>query len=165
MILAATGHRPNKLGGYSIEVDARLRNLARVVIETVSPIECVSGMALGWDMAFAEAAIELNVPLCAAVPFIEQPSQWPESSQRRYFEIISRAARVVTVCPPGYSAKKMQLRNEWMVDECGMLVALWDGTTGGTFNCVKYANRKKRLVCNVWEAYSAPTPSATGAIV
>ena len=151
--LAATGHRPGKLGGYSSEADARLRNLARLVIETVSPIECISGMALGWDMAFAEAAILLGVPLCAAVPFVEQPSQWPEASQHRYFEILDRADRVFMVCPPGYSAKKMQIRNEWMVDNSDMLLALWDGSAGGTLNCIKYAKRRQRLTCNVWPAY------------
>ena len=157
MRLAATGHRPDKLGGYTPHVDHELRKVARAVIETVQPDRCISGMALGWDMAFAQAAIEMGVPLWAALPFVEQPSQWPEVSQRRYFEILDCAARVVTVCPPGYSAKKMQIRNEWMVDECDLLVALWGGTTGGTFNCIKYARRVKRPVCNVWSIYSPLT--------
>ena len=33
----------------------------------------------------------------------------------------------------------MQERNEWMVNNCDVLIAVWDGTSGGTANCVKYA--------------------------
>jgi uncharacterized phage-like protein YoqJ len=33
----------------------------------------------------------------------------------------------------------MQDRNKWMVDHCDALVAIWNGTSGGTANCVKYA--------------------------
>ncbi len=38
----------------------------------------------------------------------------------------------------------MQKRNEWMVDNCDMLVAVWDGTDGGTYNCIDYAKRMKK---------------------
>jgi uncharacterized phage-like protein YoqJ len=33
----------------------------------------------------------------------------------------------------------MQIRNEWMVDRCDKLIAVWDGSKGGTGNCVDYA--------------------------
>lgn len=153
MILSATGHRPDKLGGYAPWVDEKLRRLARVIIETCEPVEVISGMALGWDMAWAEAAIELGVPMCAALPFDSQTSRWPESSQRRHAEILSRASRVITVCLPGYSPLKMQIRNEWMVNNSDMIVALWNGTTGGTYNCVKYANKRSKPVFNAWSLY------------
>jgi uncharacterized phage-like protein YoqJ len=35
----------------------------------------------------------------------------------------------------------MQVRNEWMVDHCNDLLAVWDGSDGGTGNCVRYAQR------------------------
>jgi uncharacterized phage-like protein YoqJ len=38
-----------------------------------------------------------------------------------------------------YSAAKMQIRNEYMVNACDKLIAVWDHTPGGTENCVKYA--------------------------
>lgn len=151
--LAATGHRPDKLGGYSEAIDSRLRHLARTAIETLEPSQCISGMALGWDMAFAEAAIEVGVPLCAALPFVGQESLWPEASQRRYAGILARAASVVTVCPPIYSAKKMILRDEWMVDNADMLLALWNGTRGGTYHTVHYAERRKLPICNLWDLF------------
>ena len=35
----------------------------------------------------------------------------------------------------------MQKRNEYMVDKCDILLAVWDGSAGGTNNCVKYARK------------------------
>ena len=36
----------------------------------------------------------------------------------------------------------MQRRNEYMVDKADTLIAVWNGTSGGTANCVKYAKKK-----------------------
>jgi uncharacterized phage-like protein YoqJ len=33
----------------------------------------------------------------------------------------------------------MHARNAWMVDQCEALLAVWDGTPGGTSGCVNYA--------------------------
>ena len=38
-----------------------------------------------------------------------------------------------------------QERNVWMVDNSGLLVTIWNGTTrGGTWNCLQHARRVKR---------------------
>jgi hypothetical protein len=34
-------------------------------------------MARGWDLALAKAAVELGLPLFAAIPFVGQESRWP----------------------------------------------------------------------------------------
>jgi uncharacterized phage-like protein YoqJ len=45
----------------------------------------------------------------------------------------------------------MQRRNEWMVDHCDILYAFWDGTSGGTANCVKYAAQIGKPYVNLWK--------------
>ena len=155
MIIAATGHRPNKLGGYSEEVHARLRRVAREYLALSTVTEAVSGMALGWDTAFAEEAFDLGIPLVAAVPFEGQESMWPEGSRYRYRNLLRVASRVVIVSRGGYSADKMQDRNEWMVDYCHQLCALWDGSHGGTANCVRYATALLRPIDNVWRDFKS----------
>jgi uncharacterized phage-like protein YoqJ len=155
MIFAATGHRPPKLGGYSAAVDDRLRALARVFLRGRKPRGAISGMALGWDMAWAEAALELGIPLCAAVPFDGQERQWPESSRARHAAILRAAAKIVVVSPGGYDPRKMQRRNEWMVDKAQLVVALWDGTAGGTGNCIAYAQRAGKPIENLWPRWRA----------
>jgi uncharacterized phage-like protein YoqJ len=154
MILAATGHRPDKLGGYGAEVFARLTRLAEVYLAcTVRCDRVISGMALGWDMAWALGALRASVPFTAAVPFEGQESRWPDASRQQYHAILKQAAEVVVVCDGGYAPAKMQTRNEWMVDHADGIVALWNGTSGGTGNCVRYAERVGRPVDNLWPAW------------
>lgn len=152
MIIAATGHRPEKLGGYSPEAFDRLYRLACWYLMARQPSAVISGLALGWDQAWAKAAIELGIPCHGAVPFEGQQSRWPEESQARYWALRNQCASVTIVCDAGYSARAMQLRNIWMVGHCNLVCALWDGTAGGTANCVKYAQKVGRAVENIYSS-------------
>lgn len=154
MIISATGHRPNKLGGYSPVTFQRLCDLARGYLLEKQPDGVISGLALGWDLAWAVAALELAIPVHAAIPFEGQESRWPESSQRLWARVVAECASVTFVCEPGYAAWKMQKRNEWMVERCHRVAALWDGTSGGTANCVKFAQAFPRPIDNLWDLYN-----------
>ncbi len=153
MILALTGHRPDKLGGYTIEVNRRLEAIARHALQTLKPAKVISGMAIGWDQAGAAAAVSLGIPLIAAVPFRGQESRWPYEGQRHYHDLLQQAELVTLVCSPGYAGWKMQRRNEWMVDTADEILALWNGTSGGTANCVRYAQDRGRKIHNVWSKF------------
>lgn len=156
-IVAATGHRPDKLGGYSDAVLDRLTDLACVYLGRFDPPldRVISGMAQGWDTAVALAAIQCAVPLICAEPFLGQQEVWPLAAKQRYSFIESKAHTVYVVCEGGYAAWKMQKRNEWMVDHSSRVVALWNGTAGGTANCVAYAKKQQRPIDNLWEQWSA----------
>lgn len=52
--------------------------------------------------------------------------------------------------------KAMQIRNEWIVDRADRIIALWDGSFGGTHNCITYANKRKVPVDNLWDAWADP---------
>lgn len=162
-VVAGTGHRPDKLGGYGDDVLQQLYRLALRKLREIEPSKVISGMALGWDTALAMAALKLDIPLVAAVPFAGQESRWPQRSQERFRAICRAATTVHVVSPGGYSGAKMQARNEWMVDRCDVLLALWNGTAGGTANCVAYAQRRQDAtglfppvaILNVWEEWAA----------
>ena len=153
MIVAGTGHRPNKLGGYTRDAQTRLFNTAIKSLEHLQPTKLISGMALGWDQALARACVELNIPFIAAVPFAGQETVWPAASQREYRELCEAASDFIIVSPGGYSAAKMQIRNEWMVDHCDRVLALWDGSPGGTRNCIDYAKTVNRPISNAWKCF------------
>lgn len=154
LIVAGTGHRPNKLGGYGDAVLGALFRLAKKELQAIGPTKVISGLALGWDTALALAALRLKIPLVAAVPFKGQELIWPEPSQARYRKLIEMAADVRVISSGGYAAWKLQRRNEWMVDHCNILLALWDGTSGGTGNCIRYAEFKPRVkIINCWMRY------------
>lgn len=154
MILAATGHRPDKLGGYGDDVFDALTWQATIILSEMKPKSTISGMALGWDQAFAQASANLGIPFLAAVPFVGQESKWPPASQAKYAALIAKAASVHVVSPGGYAAWKMQVRNCWMVDNCDHVLALWDGSAGGTSNCVKYAEKVGRPITNIWTRWA-----------
>jgi uncharacterized phage-like protein YoqJ len=129
-VVAGTGHRPEKLGGFGAEINRTLHALATRWLSEEHPGVVISGMAQGWDQALAHAAIDLGIPLVAAIPFKGQEAIWPLAAQRRYQAILRRAREIVAVSEGGYSARAMQARNELMVDLCDSLVALWDGSSG-----------------------------------
>lgn len=167
-IIAATGHRPAKLGGYTPGVLHRLTDFAAWWLETRCAESAISGVAQGWDTAFALACIRLGIPLTAAVPFVAQPNRWPVDDVKRYHAILAQCHRVVIVSPGGYSDMAMQLRNKWMVDQCTHLCALWNGSPGGTANCLHYADSVNRPYSNPWHfwlqwqrACNSPGPSLT----
>lgn len=141
MIVAFTGHRPDKLGGYKVPNPIYIhvcQQIEKTLIE-LKPEKVISGMALGVDQWAAYIATKLNIPFLAAIPFIGQEKAWPMASQSIYNKLLKKSAEQVIVCEGGYAANKMQIRNQWMVDNCDKLIAIWDGTPGGTGNCVNYA--------------------------
>jgi uncharacterized phage-like protein YoqJ len=164
LVICGTGHRPKKIvvgaaNAYDPHVFGRLVDLASAALIRVSATLVISGMAIGWDMALAEAALRVGRPFDAYVPFRGQEGLWPEESKRQYSRLLAAARNVVVVCPGTYAAWKMQRRNESMVDAAGRVLALWNGTRGGTANCVAYANQVGRPVMNLWsswERYAAP---------
>lgn len=151
MILAGTGHRPGKLGGFGRATQVRLLVLASgYLLNHPEVTRVISGMALGWDMALAHAAVLCSIPFTAAAPCDAQESRWPPSSQAYYLRLLAQSDDVVVVSPGLYEPWKMQVRNEWMVDRADRVLALWDGSRGGTANCVWYAERVEKPVENVW---------------
>lgn len=140
ILLMVTGHRPHKIpGGYNEGSPGWLaiRHWLGEQIQAHAPRAVISGMALGVDTVFAVAALELGVPLVAAIPFQGQEAQWPAASKARYQRLLARAAIVHAVSPPGYHVSKMHVRNQWMVDTCTHALAVWDGSSGGTGACVR----------------------------
>lgn len=157
MIIAGTGHRPNKLGGYNEKASLNLINLASDYLNKNKQIKrIITGGAQGWDMALAQASWQAGIPYTMAVPFIGQEKFWPQDgiySQTTYRILLDRADKIHVVSKGSYSADKMQKRNEWMVDKCDLVLAVWDGSTGGTYNCIKYANLNNKKIINLWELY------------
>ena len=103
-------------------------------------------MAAGCDLYFAEAILALRrqgatLTLEAAVPCREQADRWDAPARNRYEELLGMCDSV-TVLQERYSQGCMQRRNRYMVDHAGVLLAVYDGTTGGTGATFRYAVRK-----------------------
>lgn len=151
MIIAFTGHRPSKLGGYKenpITIYVR-EELTKLLLQ-LKPDKCISGMALGVDQIACEICINLNIPFIAAIPCDGQDSVWKiQATKDHYYYLLSKAEEKIVVSPGPYEINKMQLRNEYMVDRCDILVAVFDGSSGGTSKCVKYAESKNKQIYTI----------------
>jgi uncharacterized phage-like protein YoqJ len=151
-IIAATGHRPGKLGGYHARIQRLLIDAAGRELQVLTPRTVIVGMAQGWDQAVALAALELHLPVHAFVPCQGQESVWPVRAQMQYHEILRKAWRV-EVLAQEYGPSVMKARNCAMIDACDAVLALWNGTEGGTAHCIRYAQSVGRPIINAWERW------------
>lgn len=149
--LSVTGHRPKKISNKLYDVNSDLsktyisyfKSYIKSLLEVHDTINCITGMALGVDTLFAIAVLQLQnsaypVYLTCAIPCLNHSSKWPSSSTKIYDAILLRADDTVLVTNQAYTRDCMQLRNEYMVDHADSVLAVWDGTPGGTANCVNY---------------------------
>ena len=167
MIIAFTGHRPDKLWGYNNPAAyLRLENFLFSICEYLAiqygAVAFISGMAIGVDMCAAKACLRLrdkypHIKVIAAVPFTGQEKKWPSNTQSEYIGILKKVDKVVIVDQqvpyqvPGqkvgvYHPAKMDMRNRFMVDYCDLLIGIYKGGGGGTKNCLDYAAKVKRKV-------------------
>lgn len=151
-ILGVTGHRPDKLGGFSGSRQQKLYLFARNWLRHLSPAMVITGMAQGWDMAVAKACINLGLDFTAYVPFEGQEAIWPQKAQEEYHHVLSFASETKIISPGGYSPAKMMTRNLAIVDDCQVLGALWNGDrVGGTWNAVEAAMEINHPIIQLWD--------------
>lgn len=175
LTISFTGHRPNKLGGYdySSGVNVKIMEILKsklidiVTLSREKDIHFIVGGALGLDqMAYiicSQLKQELNtcnISIEVAVPFKNQSCKWIESSKQLYQKQLDIADKVTYVDTldsykiKGYSEDiyypaKMQKRNMYMVDNADFIISIWDGSNGGTKNCVMYTKSLNKKVLNL----------------
>ena len=156
MIIAGTGHRPDKLGGYSDQAFKRLVSFLRIQLVRKDPELVISGTALGLDFALLVAARQLGIKVRAAVPFEGFGSQWSPSTYEFWQAWINSCNEVVVLKDLGPEPERFSVvkalddRNKYMVNESDRMFSLWNGTKGGTYNCIQYANKVRKPVDNYW---------------
>lgn len=133
------------------------------------PIEEVyTGGALGFDTHAFMAVAKVNKKLRTTIdgksyhqiitnlciPFENQSMKWRDRDKEIYNQMkrFSDVVHYVDTIPAYsdkntkvgvYSGYKMQKRNEFMIDNCNLLIAFWDyEESGGTWNAIKYAKSK-----------------------
>ena len=155
IIIALTGHRPEKLDGYNIfspfymELAKQLRSIVLSYINKGKKVHMVSGMALGADTIWALVGLKLKdqgypVVLEAAIPCANHPDTWKGTESKiRWQNIVDRSDIVTQVSNKPYAGYLMQKRNEYMVNKCNVLVSVWNGTEGGTYNCLSHMVKRQ----------------------
>jgi len=152
-----TGHRPQTLKFLWNEecemcknLKMQIKNTITELIEKENAIHFISGMALGVDMICAEIVLELKktypqITLECAIPCETQAAKWTEKYRDRYFNTII-ASDKETLLQTHYTADCMMKRNKYMVDKSDIVVAVWNGSKGGTANTVNYAKQSGKTI-------------------
>jgi uncharacterized phage-like protein YoqJ len=102
-------------------------------------------MALGVDQWAAETVLSLQerfpqITLESALP-CETQEAWTVEQRERYFSILERCSKE-TLLQKHYTSDCMQKRNDYMVNKSSYVIAVWDGSQGGTSNTVGLPDTK-----------------------
>lgn len=148
-----TGHRPEKLPWGENESDLRcvsLKHRLRAAVETAyeeGKRHFICGMARGCDFYFAEIVLELrrsrpDITLEAAIPCDSQSRGWKLAERMRWEDLVA-LCDMETLVQERYTPDCMLRRNRYMVDHSSLVIAVYDGTNGGTRRTLEYALRQK----------------------
>lgn len=146
-----TGHRSQKLPWKFNEQDERciaMRAKAKELIEEAIKngyVNFISGMALGFDMICAELVLELkekypHIKLICAIPCKTQSNPWHADQQKRYQKILKQAD-IKRYISNEYTDSCMHERNDYMLKNSSLVIALYNGTFGGTQSTLKKAEK------------------------
>lgn len=147
-----TGHRPDKLPWGTDERDPRCVALKQSIFRELEKLyhrgfrHFISGMAQGSDLYFAEAALALkekypDLTVEGAVPCQSQADRWPEAERLRWRKILD-ACDVETLVQQNYDRFCMHRRDRYMVERSAAILAVFDGTPGGTQYTLNHAMSK-----------------------
>lgn len=135
--VAFTGHRDFRGGDGGM-----LRTTVELLYKRGKRV-FLSGMAVGFDLAAAEAVVAVrrahpDIRLVAVVPFRGQQETYSLEDQYRFLELTDAADQVV-VLAEGYSREVYMVRNNYLIDHASTLVTWYDGHEGGTRYTVERA--------------------------
>jgi Uncharacterized protein conserved in bacteria len=172
-----TGHRPQALWGYDITIENYIKLAKLIKIECIRLIEdkgvnrFITGGALGIDTIAFLVVYKLkkeypDIQNILSIPFKNQAIKWfNQTDVDRYNKMKEHADEIVYVdlldkykvkgiADDVYHPAKMQKRNEYMVDNSGHVIAVWNGDKkGGTWNCVKYAKNNCNEITRIDPRY------------
>lgn len=149
--VAGTGHRDLKSGDPAW-VAEQLPQAAVWLRDQAGTTVGISGLALGFDMDWAEAVLDARMALWVAIPFLEQPARWPAAQRARWTKLRAAAARerivgALSDNPKTRSAEANRLlhkRNTVMLDAARAVITDWEPgrVDGGTAGALLTAGKR-----------------------
>ena len=151
-IACATEHRGQKLPWGFNEKDKRCKAMKKDLKNKVEFAinrdyhTFLCGMALGFDLIFAETILKLkrkypHIKLIGAIPWSGQSLSWSDEQQKRYNKIIAKLDGICCLYD-NYNRFCLHERNRYMVNNSSLIFALFDGQPGGTKTTLEYAKKQ-----------------------
>ena len=136
IVIGVTGHRD-----LHADQIPRMRKIIREELEKLSamvhhsPLVMLNSLAEGADQLCAEVALQMGIPLIAALPLQadDYSKDFSDAAQTTFFDQCAAAAQVFVV-PPIEEFESLtrpfsyRQAGIYIANHCHVLVALWDGT-------------------------------------
>lgn len=148
-----TGHRSQKLPWRFNEehekclvMKATLRKeIERAIQNGYKTFFC--GMALGFDMICAETVLDLktkypDIVIIGAIPCKTQDIRWSDKEQKRYGKLLLKLDGIRCINDDYTGAECMLERNRFMADNSNLMIAVFNGLSGGTKSTIDYARKQ-----------------------
>lgn len=162
MTVSFTGHRPDKIAGYSsargaVEVAIRKAVAEEIERAVERGAECfVCGMAPGFDLwaadevlrLRAEGRIGVDVQLRCAVPYPNFEHSFGKE-YRSLYESVMEGADETLYLSHGYHHGCYARRNDYLVECADLVVAYYEGGEGGTRYTLRRAMREGVPIVNL----------------
>lgn len=152
MIIGFTGHQridhPDRWGWVK-------EQFAHVLRELAGPSDrALTALAAGGDQMFAQVALAEGIGIEVVVPCVGYEAAFEQPGELvRYESLLSRASNVTRLDFPGPSEDAFLAAGIHVVDQSGLVVALWNGNApagkGGTGDIVEYAKKGKLPVIHI----------------
>ena len=148
-----TGHRSQKLPWRFNEEDERcsiMKTTLRAEIEKAIQKgykTFLCGMALGFDMICAETVLDLKrkytyIKIIGALPCRTQDIKWIPKDRERYKNLLQQLDDIRCIYDTYIGPECMLERNRYMVDNSSLMIALFNGLSGGTKSTIDYARKQ-----------------------
>ncbi len=139
MLVGITGHRPERLGTNWPVVERWIAEKLEEYKARGERVSLISGMARGVDQIAAVTAIDAGVGVRCYYPFPHTFSNLED--------YVMTHAEVTRFEQDKYSYGVYLKRDRRIVDDCDVLLVVWDGVkSGGTYYTYKYALEKGKKV-------------------
>ena len=157
MKVALTSHRPERLGLLSDEGSHEWKNIRDWLVKQITDIrmfdliqnhttDLYCGMASGSDILFGIIASiyranALNIKLNCVLPCKEY------NSSNKYYQLIKDNADEWVELSEEFYKGCDNVRDQYMVDHCDVLLAIWDGNkSGGVWSTIRKAQKAGKQI-------------------
>ena len=159
MKVALTGHRPQRLGMPDDELDDKweeirdwiVKNLIQMLqttlLEDGQLLDIYCGMASGSDILFGMTSVFLKAGNVIPVKIhCVLPCKDYNSSHKYYNDIKLLADEWIELSDEFYKGCD-NVRDQYMVDHCDVLLAVWDGIkSGGVWSTIRKAQKAGKQI-------------------
>ena len=144
--VAITGHRMERIKWHAKEIECWIKSQLKNLQEVYGNVVLIDGMADGVDQMAAFTAIKLGVPVYCYFPY-------KGKMNRAQTYIADNAAGIRYVCDE-YQDECYFERDRRMVNDCDLLLVVWDGIeSGGTWYTYNYARQRGKEILRYPEKF------------